>query len=253
MKRRPLLTVAILLAVAACATTPISGRKAFIPFPVSEDVTLGIAAYDQSVGGLPLVTSGAQFQMVQNAMNRLVAGLGADDPGFDWEVRLIRDDAMVNAFCLPGGKMAVYTGILPVAQTEDGLAVVMGHEIAHAIARHGMQRLTVEYGVQGALDLAEAFLSPDLASVRDLTEGATDLLISKPYGRDNELESDYIGLILMARAGYDPRNATKFWERMASLGSSGTPEFLSTHPSHGRRIEELEAAMPEALAIYQNR
>jgi predicted Zn-dependent protease len=244
---RPAWVTALLLA--ACATTPISGRQTLIVLPATEDVNLGAQAYDQALGDAPRITSGAQFEQVKRAMDRLVAALGSDDPGFPWEVTLIDDPATVNAFCLPGGKMAVYTGILPVAASEAGLAVVMGHEIAHALARHGVQRMQLEMGKQGLLELAASFY-PEYAGYSELADTVMTYTVSLPWGRGDELEADEIGLILMARAGYDPREAAKFWERMSALGESSTPSFLSTHPSHGQRIDQLNALLPKALEIY---
>lgn len=255
MKRRTSILAQLALVALPAAALSVAGCALLVNslVPPAEDMALGAAAYDDATSEAPLVTSGAKYQMVQRCMQRLVAALGPEDPGFDWEVRLIQADDTVNAFCLPGGKMAVYTGILPVAQDEEGLAVVMGHEIAHATRRHGMQRVIGAYGTEGVLNAIEAYVSPEAASYRELTQGVIELAVAKPYGRDNELEADYDGLILMARAGYDPRAAPAFWQRMAALGSSSTPEFLSTHPSHDRRIEELEEAMATALAIYKDR
>jgi len=168
----------------------------------------------------------------------------ADQQGFAYDVKLLQDDETVNAWCLPCGKMAVYTGILPVCQDEVGLAVVMGHEIGHAIARHGTQRMSTDSLAQSALGLLGE------QNYQQLGAMAYEMLFSLPYGRKHELEADHIGLILMARAGYDPRKAIDFWQRMEALGGSSGPEWLSTHPSHGTRIEELNNLMPEAMAIY---
>ncbi|MEM7308817.1 MAG: M48 family metallopeptidase [Planctomycetota bacterium] len=233
----------LVLLVAGCTTTPVTGSRSFNLFSPAEDVQLGAEAYEQILAGERLVTSGPELQMVQRVMDRLVAV--ADDPGYEWEVRLIDNDQTVNAFALPGGKMAVYTGILPVCETEAGLAVVMGHEIGHVVAQHGTQRMSRSMG-------AEAILTAiDLGDFQTLAEGAYGLLLEMPWGRGDESESDHIGLVYMARAGYDPSEATRFWSRMASLSGGGGPEFLSTHPSHETRISDLEALMPEARKIYQ--
>ena len=245
MKR--LLILAPLL-VAACQTTPISGKKSFNIFSVQDDCELGTSAYAEFTAGETLITTnkgnlGTWKKSVENAMNRLASV--AEQQGFAYEVKLIQDDQTVNAWCLPCGKMAVYTGILPVCEDETGLAAVMGHEIGHAIARHGTQRMSTDTFAQMGLELLN---NPDYAQYGAL---AYDVLVSKPYGRDQELEADHIGLILMARAGYDPRAATEFWKRMDALGSSSVPEFLSTHPSNAKRIAQLEELMPDALAIYQ--
>jgi predicted Zn-dependent protease len=249
MRPHRLATLGLLLVV-ACVSTPISGRSN-IPVLLSPEteVQIGEEAYQEYLAGTNEV-GGAQGQMVERVMGRLVAALGDDDPGYPWEVKLIRDDATVNAWCLPGGKMAVYTGILPVTQDETGLAVVMGHEIAHAVAQHGARRMQAALGKDYVLDLA-ANWKPDLAQYAGVADTVIQYGVLMPFGRADELEADQIGLILMARAGYDPRAAVPFWQRMASLGSGSTPVWLSTHPSNDQRIDRLQEMMPEAVAVYQ--
>jgi predicted Zn-dependent protease len=141
--------------------------------------------------------------------------------------------------------MAVYTGILPVCKGETGLAVVMGHEIGHVVARHGTERMTLALGSSAALSLV------NLGDYAQLGQLALEYTLNRPFGRDQESEADEIGLIYMARAGYDPREAIAFWERMESLGSGGAPEFLSTHPSHETRVKRLTAKLPEALEVWR--
>jgi Zn-dependent protease with chaperone function len=248
---RTLILAVVAAALASCVSTPISGRSNIpVLLTATEQVELGADAYEQYLAGGQVVSSGAQAAMVGRAMDRLIGALGADDPGFPWEVRLIRDDSMVNAWCLPGGKMAVYSGILPVAQDETGLAVVMGHEIAHAVAEHGARRLQLSMGKQWALD-AIAQWNPELAEYREVADLVVEYGALLPWGREDELEADHIGLVLMARAGYDPRRAVEFWSRMAALGGGNGPAWLSTHPSNAQRIAELEARLPEAVAIYR--
>ena len=226
-----------------CRTTPVTGRRALNFFSPTDDVQLGTEAYEEITGSQKLIRSGAQYDMVVRAMNRLAAV--ADDEGWQWEVRLIDDDSMVNAFALPGGKMAVYTGILPVCQDETGLAVVMGHEIGHVVARHGTERMSRSVPQQVLLQAI------DLGEYGQLAGTFLDVAWGLPHGRSQESEADHIGLVYMARAGYDPRAAVAFWERMNSLSSGGgPPEFLSTHPSHETRVEQLEELMPAALAEY---
>jgi predicted Zn-dependent protease len=184
----------------------------------------------------------------------------SDDPGFEWEVTLIDDDQTANAFALPGGKMAVYTGILPACKTEAGLAVVMGHEIAHVIAQHGSERLTRQQGFEVAMQLANA------GDYEELARQATGYLIDQPFGRSHESEADHIGLIYMARAGYDPREAVSFWTRMAGgeehvkggqvnegIINAVIADWGSTHPSNGTRVARLKALMNDALAEYRPR
>jgi predicted Zn-dependent protease len=233
----------LLALLAACHTTPVTGRSSFNLFSTSDDVQLGLEAYGQVLAEAKVVSSGPERDMVVRAMDRLVAV--ADDAGYAWEVNLLDDDATVNAFALPGGKMAVYTGILPVCQSETGLAVVMGHEIGHVVARHGTARMTTALGANLLLSLV------NLGDYAQLGQIALDLAF-RPYGRSQESEADEIGLIYMARAGYDPREAIAFWERMArETGGGGTPEFLSTHPSHETRVERLTEKLPEALEVWR--
>ncbi len=237
------LPAALVLAAAACHTTPVTGRSSFNAFSTQDDIQLGREAYAQVLEDARVVSSGPKHDMVQRAMTRLTAV--SDDPGFEWEVNLLQDDETVNAFALPGGKMAVYTGILPVCENETGLAVVMGHEIGHVVARHGTERLTTNMPVELVLSLV------NLGDYTQLAQLSLGVLISLPFGRKQESEADEIGLMYMARAGYDPREAVEFWERMESLGGGGPPEFLSTHPSHETRVERLRAKLPEALEAWK--
>jgi len=174
---------------------------------------------------------------------------------YQWEYNLIKDDKVVNAWCMPGGKIAVYTGILPFTKDETGLAVVMGHEVAHAIAGHGNERMSQALlANMGGLALSVA-LSSKPKQARELSMiafgvGAT-VGVLLPYSRLHESEADRMGLMFMARAGYDPRAAVPFWERMNEKGGPRPPEFLSTHPAPASRIDNLKAYIPEALPYYQ--
>ncbi|HED64697.1 MAG TPA: M48 family peptidase [Planctomycetes bacterium] len=228
---------------AACNTVPITGRRALNAFSPAEDVTLGREAYAQVLAEGKVVTSGPEVALVRRVMRRLVAV--ADDAGYEWEVNLLDAPDTVNAFALPGGKMAVYTGILPVTQTEAGLAVVMGHEIGHVVARHGTERMTRAYGTQMIVGL---ITNKDYGT---LAQGLLNLLVELPYGRSQESEADRIGQMYMARAGYDPAEAIRLWQRMEKLTGSSGPEFLSTHPSHATRIADLQRWLPEAEAAYE--
>lgn len=233
----------LLAAAAGCVTTPVTGRRAFNAFSVSEDKAFGETAYKETLAAAKLKDSGPEYDMVKRCTDRLIAV--ADDPGFDWEVHVIDDPKTVNAWCMPGGKMAVYTGILPVTEDETGLAVVMAHEIGHAIARHGTQRMSLEMGPSVVIEL---FGGENKA----LWATAQQFVISLPWGRKQELEADHIGLIYMARAGYDPRQSIEFWKRMSAQSQGAPPEFLSTHPADSTRIAQLEGLLPEALQVWQN-
>lgn len=243
-----LFVLAILLAAggpSGCATNPVTGRSEFNLLSIEQDIQMGNEAWVQILSESNLVKGGPDYDRVVRVMKRLVAV--SDDPGYEWEVVLIKDDAMVNAFALPGGKMAVYTGILPVTRTDEGLAVVMGHEIGHVIARHGTSRVTKYMGADLLLKLLGSQTGEDKAA---LAQAAIQYGVLMPNGRSAELDADHTGLIYMARAGYDPRESIDFWSRMAAAGGQAPPEFLSTHPSHGSRIDQMEKLMPEALKIY---
>ncbi len=227
---------------------PITGRSQFNMLSPQQDMELGAQAYTETLSKLKINDKRPEFAMVQRVAQRLaqVAQAPAD---FQWEVHLIDDDKTVNAWCMPGGKMAVYTGILPVTKDETGLAVVMGHEIAHAIARHGTERVSTE----GLGEVALGVLANRTGTDPALWSQIKAIGFSLPWGRKQELEADHIGLILMAQAGYDPREAIGFWQRMAAASGGSPPEFLSTHPSDETRIERLEKLMPKALKAYQKR
>jgi metalloendopeptidase OMA1, mitochondrial len=183
-----------------------------------------------------------------------IAG-AADEPSFEWDVVLI-ESPEINAWCLPGGKMGVYTGILPVTQSDEGLAVVMGHEVAHAVSHHGGRRVSEALGYEMVAAILDAGLSGTSAATRELALRSfgvsTTLMGSLPFSRSDESEADHIGLILMAKAGYDPREGPRLWQRMMQMaGGSGMPEFLSTHPNPETRIKDMEAWMPDALQHYE--
>jgi predicted Zn-dependent protease len=179
---------------------------------------------------------------------------------FQWEVIVIKDDKTMNAFALPGGKIAVYTGIFPVARAESGLAAVLGHEVVHALARHGAERMSQGQLMNAALQVAGAAAGAaggegmmSKAAMAALGAGA-QVGVLLPFSRKHESEADYIGILLAADAGYDPRESVSLWERMGQLSRGGGPsEFLSTHPSHETRIDQLKKWMPEAMGIYQSR
>jgi len=244
-------SAALVALLAACVTTPITGRRSLNFYAVEEEVPLGAEAYEQLLSEESLITSGPEFDMVQRISARLVEAAAPEDPGYAWETRLIRAPTTANAFCLPGGKMAVYSGLIPIAQNEAALAAVMGHEIGHALARHGTERLTQSQ----ALGVVTEVVNTTVEGASDYTALGGALIeygVFLPWGRRQELEADRLGLVLMARAGYDPREAVGLWERMSALsGGSNTPSWLSTHPSGEDRIAEIQALLPEVLPIYE--
>lgn len=252
---RVLAVLALSLAVLACATAPETGRRQLLLLSPAEEAQLGLKAFAQIKQQHPIVRRGPDAALLQRVGTRIqrVAPL----PNARWEFVLFEEDAP-NAFALPGGKVGIYTGILPITKDEAGLATVVGHEIAHVVARHGAERMSHEMLVKlGGAGLSTA-LGRDAGVTGDLirqTYGVgSQLGVILPYSRTHELEADELGLLYMARAGYDPREAIAFWKRFAAYNAQhgGAPlEFLSTHPLDRRRIAQLEQMMPRALAEYE--
>lgn len=269
MNRRLLLSVAgaVVLCglIAACATVPITGRRQLSLIPESQMNAMSFSQYAQVMKESQLSRDAAATAQVkrvgariQGAVERYFQQQGQSQQlkGYAWEFNLIESDQK-NAWCMPGGKVAFYTGILPVCKDEAGIAVVMGHEVAHAVAQHGGERMSQQMALQlGGMALSEA-MSSKPEQTRNLWLGVFGLGaqvgVSLPFSRQHESEADRLGLIFMAMAGYDPREAPKFWERMAAGGGGGQPEFLSTHPSDETRIRKLNEYMAEAQRYYQPR
>ncbi len=236
-------------------TVPVTGRSQKVAMSEKDQAKLGADAYAQVLNqeAGDVIRSGPEAEMVQRVGERIAAV--ADDPGFDWEFTLI-ESAEVNAWCLPGGKVAVYSAILGVAQDENGLAAVMAHEIAHAIAQHGAERMLQQQLTQIGLTA----VSTTLGGLDPAAQGAVLALFGAgaqfgvllPFSRDMESEADHIGLIYMARAGYDPEAAVALWQRMADeRDGPEVPEYASTHPSDATRIKNLQKWMPEAKKEYE--
>jgi metalloendopeptidase OMA1, mitochondrial len=244
-----LVVFAVALVGWACVTNPETGRKSFAPIPDSIMNNLGAQAYAETLQQEKVITSGRTHAVVMRVAQRIQASVG-DSVDFDWECNLVESQD-VNAFCLPGGKIVVYTGILPVCQNEACLAFVMGHEVGHAVARHGAQRMSKALLIEGGLSLADiSFQNNSQHDVIMQSLGLGSQLGQLYYSRDNESEADYMGLRYMARAGYDPSVAPDFWIRMGSLAGEKPPEFLSTHPSDSRRADDINAKMAEAQKFY---
>ncbi len=244
-----------------------TGRKQLIETSIDQEVALGIASFEQIVADSKLVRDPRIVQPIEDIARRLIAvgprveeALSASKgvasrtewDKFEWAVAVIESE-QVNAFCLPGGKMAVYTGILPVAKNADALAAVMGHEIAHALLRHGSERMAQQKLMQiGTLAAGMSTSDLDIRQqqmvMAALGAGAR-YGITLPFSRDHESEADYVGLLLAAAACYDPEESIGLWERMGALGGQRPPEFMSTHPSSGSRIDRLRGWMPEAQAM----
>jgi len=213
----------------------------------SQEVGLGEEAYRQTLRDSVLLRDYEAERIVRKIGERIARA--ADKPDYKWEFRVIDDPEMVNAFCVPGGKVAVYSGIFPVARDEAGLAVVLGHEVAHALLRHAGERISQSQLLGAGLTIAGASgINPQLLQVFGM--GASVGLIL-PFSRSQESEADHVGLILMAKAGYDPKVSLEVWERMERKERGAPPEYLSTHPSYETRTQQLRAWIPEAMKFYQ--
>jgi predicted Zn-dependent protease len=234
--------------LAGCEAAPVTGRSQLILFPASQDAELGLQAYRQILAKSK-VSKDAQLNGSVQTIGRRIAAVSGH-PEFDWEFTLFEND-QPNAFALPGGKVGVNTGLFKVAENDAQLAAVIGHEVAHAIARHGAERMS--QGVLAETGLAVLGATTNKASTVQLAAAAATLGVILPYSRTQESEADHIGLLYMAEAGYDPREAVELWRNFERLGGRRPPEFLSTHPGQGTRIKRLQALMPEALAIYEER
>lgn len=243
-------------ALAGCATAPYTGRSQLMLLPEGAERQMGLDAYRQILRKSKLSTDPVLTEQVTRVGRRIAEATGRAD--YQWEFRVIESE-QANAFALPGGKVGVYTGILPITRDDAGLAAVIGHEAGHAVARHGAERVSQGLLVQAGLAATQAALARgDPRTVRQVTAllgaGATVGLIL-PWGRAQESEADRLGLIYMAKAGYHPAAARDLWIRMAesSRGRPRPPEFLSTHPAPETRIRQIEAWVPEALSYYQPR
>lgn len=256
-RREVLLAAAWGAALASgCATVPETGRSQLLLFPDSQMTALGLQAYEEILKKEKVSTDPEANALVRRVGERIAVASGKD---YEWRFTVIDAPKTINAFALPGGKVAVYTGILPVTQDEAGLAVVMGHEVAHATARHGAERMSQSTLLQGlALGGGVALGGGDPEKSRAiygaLGVGAA-VGVVLPFSRKQESEADRIGLRYMARAGYDPEAAIPFWERMdaAARGKQRPPEFLSTHPSGETRIRQIREWLPEARAEFRPR
>ena len=259
---RKILVSAALLATTACATVPITGRRQLSLVSSAEIQTMSFQAYRQVLDTAKVLNNNDAAMVkrvggkIQRAVEQYMAqnNMSSQLAGFQWEFNLIQNK-QVNAWCMPGGKVAVYTGILPITQNETGLAVVMGHEIAHAIAKHGEERMSQAVAAQAGGSMAAAALGGSAASQNLFLNvfGVGSQLGMLKHGRTQESESDHLGLIFMAIAGYDPQQAVPFWQRMAAQKGAGgaPPTFLSSHPSDATRIADLKRLMPEALKYYK--
>jgi Zn-dependent protease with chaperone function len=245
----------LLLAVLgpSCATNEYTGRHQLMLVNEETEKEMGVTAYQEVLGKSAVATSPAEVEPVRRVGQRIAAA--AAKPDFKWEFNTIIDDKTMNAWCLPGGKIAFYTGIFPVLEDDAGMAFVMGHEVGHALMHHGAERMSQNMVAGGAASLVGAYLGAKDSKQSELILGAfgvaTNVGVLLPFSRKHEAEADRVGLELMAKAGYDPHAAVRVWKKMAAMGGQQPPEWLSTHPSHESRIQDMESRLPGALAIYE--
>lgn len=243
--------------VLACSKVPITGRRQLNLIPDAIMLPLGASAYQSTLSSLRVAKKGEKHEMVQDVGDRIARVAGSSR--YDWEYSLIKDADTVNAWALPGGKVAIYSGILPVCENEAGLAFIMGHEVGHVVARHGSERLSQQLAVLGGLVGLYAYLERK----QDLSEQQQAVILAAvglgaevglvlPYSRKHEREADIMGMMYMAGAGYPPKQAVAIWNRMEQAGSGATlPAFLSTHPSYDNRQDNLREWLPKAKRRYQ--
>jgi predicted Zn-dependent protease len=253
MRQAVRLAAPLLFILCACAKVPVTGRRSLALVPDSYVNAMSLDSYHQLIQSSKLSQDPQANAQLKRVGERIAAVTEQKD--YKWEFNLIDDPKTENAFCMPGGKVAFYTGILPICENEAGMAVVMGHEVAHAIAKHGSERMSQQLLLMGGEITLQEALRNKPAETRQMADLAFGLGSSLgyvlPYGRMQESEADHIGLIYMAEAGYDPREAIAFWQRMSAQSKGQPPEFLSTHPSHETRVQDLQRWLPEAQKAYE--
>ncbi len=250
--------------LAGCETNPYTGRSQLLMVSADQMNQMGAAQYGEVLKDPKVVLSKdpREIEPVKRVAKRIIEAAKRSKyaeaaNAFEWEVTVIKDDNTKNAWAMPGGKIAVYTGIFPMAKDEAGLAAIMGHEVIHALAQHGGERMSHGVIAQAGLTVSNIGLAilgvdPALNQLAMAALGAgTQGLVLLPFSRKHESEADYVGVLLAADAGYDPREAIHIWQRMAAASEGAPPEFMSTHPSHETRIGDLQGWMPEAMDIYQ--
>lgn len=258
------LTVVSGILFSACGAVPLTGRKQILLVSDQEIFQAGLVQYKEYLNTAVISSDQASTDIVKGVGRKLAdatemylraSGLEHEIANFDWELNLIKD-SQINAFCMPGGKIVVYEGLLSVARTPDELAVVLGHEIAHAVAKHSNERMSQQILTQYGIALISSALSEKSVAVRDLATTVFGLGakvgMMLPYSRKHEYEADYMGIVFMELAGYDSDSSVTFWKKMAELGESSVPEILSTHPSDDKRIANLELKIAEAKTIAES-
>ena len=244
----------ITLVMLGCQQVPMTNRKQVLLSSEESENAMGLTAYQEVLKSEPLTKNEKATEIVRRIGQRIAAV--ANRPDFEWEFNVIESETQ-NAFCLPGGKVAVYTGILPVCENEAGLAVVMSHEVAHAIARHGGERMTYETAKNAGKSALSYFMQKQDEQKQKIVlaayGGGAQYGVILPFSRKHEMEADQIGIMLMAKAGYDPSEAPVFWERFGGAKTGAAPmEWMSTHPSDAHRSAALRELLPQAMSLYEN-
>lgn len=266
MKNKKLLlaTLSISLLCTGCGTVPITGRKQVLLVSDQEILSASLTQYNSYMNGAAHSTNTTRSSMVTRVGKRIATateqylrqnGLESELANFSWEFNLV-NDAQINAFCMPGGKIVVYEGLMNLVASEDELAVVIGHEVAHAVAKHSNERMSQQILTQYGAQILSAAVSQKNEMIQSMAGQVYGLGaqygLALPFSRKHELEADYMGLILMTIAGYNPDVAIHFWQKMSASGSQ-TPEFMSTHPSDSKRIKEIENELPKIKKAYQTK
>ncbi len=247
------LTVSVVVVVLVACTVSPTGRRQLQLFPSGQIAEMGAAAFQSVREQMPVSDDPAVNRYVDCIAEAITAQLDAEYADTEWEVLVFEEDS-ANAFALPGGNIGVHTGLLQVARNQDQLATVIAHEVAHVIAEHANERVSTAFATEAGLQLAQVLAggpSDDRSQLMGLLGLGAQFGILLPFSRTQESEADILGLDLMARAGFDPRQSIRLWENMGRADGAHPPEFLSTHPSHGRRIDDLQERMPRALEYYE--
>jgi predicted Zn-dependent protease len=254
MKYKLIVTALLAAGLVACQANPVSGRKQLVLVSEEQAQSSSAQAYTQALSEAQkkgkLSTDAALNSRVKRITDRLIVQAGnmyAPSRDWKWSVAVI-DEPALNAWCMPGGKMAIYTGIIQKLNlSDDEIGQIMGHEIAHALLGHGRERMSRAMAMQGGMTLGSIVAGRDLSILAPVA----DIALTLPNSRENESEADRYGLELAARAGFDPRSAVRLWEKMSAAGGDGPPQFLSTHPAPSNRIQALNALMPQMMPIYE--
>ncbi len=263
MKKLGVLSLIVLLFLAGCSSVPLTGRKQLLLVSDQDVLSTSLTQYKQYMQGATRSSNYTKSAMVTRVGQKLAAateqylrqnGLASEVNNFSWEFNLVKEN-QINAFCMPGGKIVVYEGLMKLVSSDDELAVVLGHEIAHAVAKHSNERMSQEVLAQYGARILGNSLADKSAAVQALAGkvygiGAQYGMVL-PFSRKHESEADYMGLVLMTIAGYNPDVAVNFWKKMASSGQSNVPEFMSTHPSDARRISDIQKELPAIKQKYR--